>query len=171
MSFIRLSFLSFSLLPPSLSAFVLLRFLSSLHFHLSPSSRSLSVFIPLLSPSPSSLPPSLHFHLSPQMYMLTGTCCLLDPQLVQYTAQFYITQSVWIMRILDKCHQVMAYTSYLIGTLYNGTSLSGHLQLEDTSINRTLSSVPNVTFLYLTTPGLKTPHYSGHFNLAQWCPD
>jgi hypothetical protein len=39
------------------------------------------------------------------MYMLTGTCCLLDPQLVQDTAQFYITQSVWLMHCLEKCSQ------------------------------------------------------------------
>ena len=26
-------------------------------------------------------------------------------------------------------------------------------------------------FLYLTTPEMRTPHYSGHFNLIQRCPD
>ena len=31
-------------------------------------------------------------------------------------------------------------------------------------INRTVSSVPNATFVYLTTPEMRTPHYSGHFN-------
>jgi hypothetical protein len=39
------------------------------------------------------------------LYLLTGTCCLLDPQLVQDTSQFYITQSVWIINILEKCSQ------------------------------------------------------------------
>ena len=42
---------------------------------------------------------------------------------------------------------------------------------QDTSINRTLSSVSNVTFVYLTTSEMRTPHYSGHFNLSQYCPD
>ena len=35
---------------------------------------------------------------------------------------------------------------------------------QDTSINRTLS---NDTFIYLTTSEMRTPHYSGHFNLTQ----
>ena len=41
---------------------------------------------------------------------------------------------------------------------------------KDTSelINRTLLSVPNATFVYLTTSELRTPLY---FNLPQWCPD
>ena len=37
----------------------------------------------------------------------------------------------------------------------------------DTSINRTLSSVSNATFVYLTTSEMRTPHYSGHFHLSQ----
>ena len=38
--------------------------------------------------------------------------------------------------------------------------------------NRTLSSVPNDIFVYLTTSEMRTPQYSGHFNLAiQLCPD
>lgn len=66
---------------------------------------------------PSSLPFIFHFStlslpsshtssilsLSPQLYLLTGTCCLLDPQLVQDTSQFYITQSVWIDLQDDVC--------------------------------------------------------------------
>ena len=31
-----------------------------------------------------------------------------------------------------------------------------------TPINRTLSSVPNATFVYLTTSEIRTPHYSGY---------
>ena len=46
-------------------------------------------------------------------------------------------------------------------------SLSGHGQVEDTSINRTLSSVPNAIFVYLTTSEMRTPLYSGHFHLSQ----
>ena len=46
-------------------------------------------------------------------------------------------------------------------------SLSGHLLIKDTSLNRTLTSVSNATFVYLTIPKLRTPHYSGHFNLTQ----
>ena len=38
-----------------------------------------------------------------------------------------------------------------------------------TSVNRTLFSVPNY-FVYLITPEMRTPHYSGHFKLTQWCP-
>ena len=38
---------------------------------------------------------------------------------------------------------------------------------QDTSINRTLSSVSNDTFVYLTTSEMRTPHYSGHFHLSQ----
>ena len=73
-------------------------------------------FLPPFPSSPSPPPPSplpLRPPPSPsyQMYMLTGTCCLLDPQLVQYTAQFYITQSVWIVHYLEKCHQVCVYLS------------------------------------------------------------
>ena len=55
--------------------------------------------------------------------------------------------------------------------LWNGTSLSLY---QDTSelrttlyINKTLSSVSNVTSVYLTTSEMRTPHYSGHFNLVQ----
>ena len=50
--------------------------------------------------------------------MLTGTCCLLDPQLVQYTAQFYITQSVWIVHCLEKCREV--YTCTYIQNCFSG---------------------------------------------------
>ena len=32
-----------------------------------------------------------------------------------------------------------------------------------TSVNRTLASVPIVTFVYLTTSEMRTPRYSGHF--------
>ena len=53
------------------------------------------------------------------MYMLTGTCCLLDPKLAQDTAQFYITQSVWIMHILEKCAQVNTHTHTLTQYLCN----------------------------------------------------
>ena len=38
------------------------------------------------------------------------------------------------------------------------------LNLKDTSINRT--GIQNATFVYLTTSVRRTPHYSGHFNLA-----
>ena len=41
-----------------------------------------------------------------QLYMLSGTCCLLDPQFVQYCCEFYVTQAVWITRQLDSCKQV-----------------------------------------------------------------
>ena len=52
--------------------------------------------------------------------------------------------------------------------IYSGTSLSLSISLyQDNSINRTLSSVLNVTFVYLTTSEMRTPHYSGHFNLTQ----
>ena len=54
---------------------------------------------------------------------------------------------------------------------YSGTSLSGHIWKEDTSINRKLLQVPNTTFVYLAIPEIRTPHYSGHFILAQRCPD
>ena len=49
--------------------------------------------------------------------------------------------------------------------------ISRHFLIEDISINRTLSSVPNAAFVYLTTSEMRIPHYSGHFNLTQWCPD
>ena len=39
---------------------------------------------------------------------------------------------------------------------------------EDTSVNSSLLSVPNASFVYLT-PEMRTPHYSGHFKLLQWC--
>ena len=42
---------------------------------------------------------------------------------------------------------------------------------QDTSISRTFLSVLNATFVYLTTSEMRTPQYSGHFNLPQWCPD
>ena len=48
---------------------------------------------------------------------------------------------------------------------YSGTSLSIRTPLN--CINRTLSSISNVTFVYLTTSEMRTPHYSGHFNLTQ----
>ena len=48
---------------------------------------------------------------------------------------------------------------------------STHPWIEDTSINGTLSNVSIATFVYLTTSEMRTPHYSGHFNLIQWCPD
>ena len=35
---------------------------------------------------------------------------------------------------------------------------------KDTSINRTLLSVPNASFVYSTAPEMRTPHYSGHSN-------
>ena len=41
------------------------------------------------------------------------------------------------------------------------TSLSEHLY-QDTFINKINFQIP----MYLTTPELRTPHYSGHFNLA-----
>ena len=42
---------------------------------------------------------------------------------------------------------------------------------QDTSELRTLSSVSNATFVYLTTSEMRTPHYSRHFDLVQRCPD
>ena len=46
----------------------------------------------------------------------------------------------------------------LVYVIYSETSL-----YQDTSINRTLSSVSNVTFVYLTTSEMRTPHYSGQY--------
>ena len=60
---------------------------------------------------------------------------------------------------------VSIYMTYMYTVLYYGF-LTGHLWIEDTSINRTLSSVSNATFVYLTTSEMRTPHYSGHSNLA-----
>ena len=37
---------------------------------------------------------------------------------------------------------------------------------QDTSINRTLSFVPNTIFMYLTSPEMRTAYYSGHYNMA-----
>ena len=44
--------------------------------------------------------------LSLQLYQLSWTCCLLDPQFVQYCCEFYVTQAVWITRLLESCKQV-----------------------------------------------------------------
>ena len=41
------------------------------------------------------------------------------------------------------------------------------LLYKDTSMNRTLPSVPNVIFVYLTTSEFETPLNSGHFTVAQ----
>ena len=61
---------------------------------------------------------------------------------------------------------ICMYVNHIITTasLQWNLSLSGHL------INGTLSSVPNVIFVYLTTAKMRKLHYSGHFNLTQWCP-
>ena len=42
------------------------------------------------------------------------------------------------------------------------------LLYKDTSELRTLYLVPSASFVYSTTPEMRTPHYSGHFNLSQW---
>ena len=50
-------------------------------------------------------------------------------------------------------------TRYIILYMYSGTSLLGTPLIKNTSLNMTLSSVSNATFLYLTTSELGTPLY------------
>ena len=57
----------------------------------------------------------------------------------------------------------LSHTHYTLLYYYN---LS--LYYKDTSINRTLSSVSNVTFVDLSTSEMRTPHYSGHLNMSQF---
>ena len=42
----------------------------------------------------------------PQLYLIGWSCSLLDPQFVQQVCQFYITQSVWLVRLMEGCREV-----------------------------------------------------------------
>lgn len=42
----------------------------------------------------------------PQLYLVAWSCGLLDPQFVQHVCQFYITQSVWLIRQMEGCREV-----------------------------------------------------------------
>ena len=56
----------------------------------------------------------------------------------------------------------------ILGLIHTHTHTHMEPFYKDTSeLNRTLQSVPNATFVYLTTPEMRTVHYSGHFNLTQ----
>ena len=37
--------------------------------------------------------------------MYSGDCSLLDPQLVQYCSEFYITSAVWLTMLMESCHK------------------------------------------------------------------
>lgn len=39
------------------------------------------------------------------LYLLAWSCSLSDPQFVQYCSEFYITQSVWMARLMDSCKE------------------------------------------------------------------
>ena len=65
----------------------------------------------------------------------------------------------------DTLYQDTLYQDILLsGHPLSGHTLSGHTLSGHPSI-RTLSSVPNATFVYLTISEMRTPLYSGHFNL------
>ena len=68
-----------------------------------PPSHPPSSFLPLIYPPPSHPPSSVS---PPQLYILAWTCCILDPQFVQYCSEFYITQAVWLLRQLETCAEV-----------------------------------------------------------------
>ena len=80
---------------------------------------SLSSLLHLTSSSPS----------SPQLYILAWTCCILDPQFVQYCSEFYITQAVWLLRQLESCAEVCGdcpsvYVTIATVALYLFTTMS-----------------------------------------------
>lgn len=66
---------------------------------------------------------------SPQLYILAWTCCILDPQFVQYCSEFYITQAVWLLRQLESCAEVCGdcpsvYVTIATVALYLFTTMS-----------------------------------------------
>ena len=67
--------------------------------------------------------------------------------------------------LVMKLYSIYAFTDLELVTMnkvYSGTTL---YQIEDTSINRTLLSVPkHLNCVYSTNPGIRTPHYLRHLN-------
>ena len=53
------------------------------------------------------------FLFSFQLYLISGSCCLLDRQLVQYCSEFYITHAVWLTMLLESCQKVQIVFSLL----------------------------------------------------------
>ena len=75
----------------------------------------------------------------------------------RFPISFFARLTMIIISCIQRC---------TVENLYKNTP-----ELRGTSINRALPSVPNATFVYLTTSEMRTPHYSGHFSLLQWCLD
>ena len=64
---------------------------------------------------------------------------------------------------ITQYYVILAGNEFAVYILY----YCGIVLIEDTSINRTLSSVSKAILVYLTTSEIRTPYYSGHFNLSQ----
>ncbi len=63
---------------------------------------------------------------------------MLDPQFVQYACQFYITQSVWITRLIDSCKQVREESYFSLQARSAQWPIS---QWEEGTVNTVLSQL------------------------------
>ena len=87
--------------------------------------------------------------------MLAGTCCLLDPLLVQYCSEFYITQAVWLTKLLED-HCIENDQKSILSTLPEHAVKDMALWLQFIVLSRPtlLQGLPVSVSLILTTHSL-----------------
>lgn len=88
--------------------------------------------------------------------MLSGSCTLLDQQLIQYVSEFYITLAVWLVRLMENCQQVytcmhISYNHYTVWCIVTIICLCLQYEVVWVHCNKSYSVLYGIVlFLYFT---------------------